>query len=320
MNDVSAVDPIAAAEHRRRALLASLALMLTMVMWGLAVPLTKLLLDVFDPYLLAAARYIVALPILWLVVLWSGGRGDWRIVRPGRLAALGIAMTGFSILYTVGIAFSHPVTAAVLLMCGPIVASIMARFMFRTRLDRTLMVALPVTVAGGIVVALGAPGREHQGLGVGGGELLLVAAQVCWTWYSLKAQQWLSGLGQIRLSAVTTTAAAAWLILIYAALAALGLAALPPLDPPWIMVGTLVWVSLSGIALAILLWNFSASVIGVPLAALYMNLQPFVAALAAAALGSPPSLIQIVGGVVVLSGVLYVQVSKLRSLRAAENG
>ena len=49
-----------------------------------------------------------------------------------------------------------------------------------------------------------------------------------------------------------------------------------------------------------------------PQAALYLNLQPVIATLTAAALGSPPSLLQIVGGFIVMAGVLYVQLSKLR--------
>ena len=93
----------------------------------------------------------------------------------------------------------------------------------------------------------------------------------------------------------------------------MGAADAPPASVPAEMVGVLVFISLTGVALAIVLWNFAASTIGVPLAALYLNLQPFVAALTAAALGQPPSIMQIVGGFIVLAGVLYVQLSKLRA-------
>lgn len=306
--------------RQRRTGLAGAALLTTTLFWGAMVPLTKLLLDHFDPFLLAALRYVVALPFLWLFVLLIRDRVEWRLLRAGRAMALGAAMAGFSVFYTLGIWFSHPVTASVLLMCGPIVASIMARFLFRAPLDRTLLLALPVTVAGGIVVAVGAPGRAEAGLGFGGGELLLVLAQVCWTWYSMKAQQWLAFLGQIRLSAVTSTAGSLWMVGLYLLLWAAGAAAPPPASVPLEMVGVLAFISLTGVALAIVLWNFAASTIGVPLAALYLNLQPFVAALTAAALGQPPSLMQIVGGFVVLAGVLYVQVSKLRAAGAAGGG
>lgn len=302
-----------ASASRRRTAFAGGALLLTTVFWGVMVPLTALLLEHFDPWLLAGARYVVALPFLWIFVALARERIPWRELPAGRVAALGAAMALFSVFYTIGIAHSHPVTASVILMCGPIVASIMARFLFRTPLDRTLLLALPVTVAGGIIVAVGAPGRWGGGMGLGGGEFLLVFAQVCWTWYSMRAQQWLAHLGQIRLSTLSSSAAGVWMIGLYLLLWALGVAGGPPASLPFDMAAVLVWISLTGVALSIVLWNFGAATIGVPQAALFLNLQPVVAALTAAALGSPPSWLQILGGFIVMAGVLYVQVTKLRS-------
>lgn len=303
----------ATAPTRQRTLLAGGALLLTTLFWGAMVPLTALLLRYFDPFFLAGARYVVALPFLWLFVLLRRETFSWRGLPMSRVFTLGGAMTAFSVFYTVGIAHSHPVTAAVVLMCGPIVASIMARFLYGTPLDRTLMLALPVTVAGGIVVAVGAPGRLDGGMGFGGGEILLVGAQVCWTWYSMRAQQWLAHLGQIRLSALTSSAGGVLMIGLYLVLWGAGLAGAPPTEVSLEMLGVLVWIAFTGVALAIVLWNFGASTIGVPQAALWLNLQPFVAALMAAALGSPPSLLQVIGGFIVLGGVLYVQISRLRN-------
>lgn len=308
--------PAGAPAARRQTALAGGALLLTTLFWGSMVPLTAVLLEYLDPFLLAMARYVLALPFLWLFVILQRERMSWRGVRGLRVAALGASMAAFSILYTLGIAFSHPVTASVILMCGPIVASIMARVLLKAPLDRTLLFALPVTVIGGIVVATGAPAGSRGGMGFGGGEILLVLAQVCWTWYSMKAQQWLAFIGQIRLSAISSTAAGIWMLALYLALWGVGLAGAPPPSLPPDMLAILVWISFSGVALAIVFWNFAASTIGVPLSALYLNLQPFVAALTAAALGSPPSWQQIGGGFVVLAGVLYVQVAKLRAARA----
>ena len=45
------------------------------------------------------------------------------------------------------------------------------------------------------------------GLGLEGGEILLVIAQLCWSWYSIRAQQWLADRGQIALSALTSSVA-----------------------------------------------------------------------------------------------------------------
>lgn len=309
-----AVQPLAL-EQRRKSLLAGGCLFLTVLFWGSMVPFTAVLLETFDPFFMAVARYVIGLPLLWLLVLFWREPGDWRVARPGKVMALGAAMAAFSVLYTVGIQFSHPVTASVILTCGPIVAAIMAKVLYRTPLDRTLLLALPVTIGGAIMVAVGAPGRGLDQAGFGGGELLLVVAQVCWNWYSMKAQQWLSGMGQFRLSAITTSVACLWLIALYAILWSAGWAAAPPADPSAESLLLLAWISFSGVAMAIVLWNTAVSLIGVPLSAIYMNLQPVIAAITAAVLGNPPTILQVIGGFIVLAGILYVQLSRMRASR-----
>jgi drug/metabolite transporter (DMT)-like permease len=302
---------VPALEQRRKSLLAGGSLLLIVLFWGSMVPLTAVLLETFDPYFLAAVRYLIGLPFLWLLVALKREPGDWKLARPARLVPLGAAMAIFSVLYTIGIQYSHPVTASVILTCGPIVASLMAKILYGTRLDRALLLALPVTVGGAIVVALGAPGRSLSHAGFGGGEILLVIAQICWNWYSMKAQQWLSGMGQLRLSAATTTVASLLLIALYLVLWGSGAAAGPPDRPSTTSLLILVWIGFTGVALSIVLWNNAASLIGVPLASVYLNLQPFVATLTAAALGNPPTIVQIVGGFIVLGGILYVQLSRM---------
>ena len=60
-------------------------------------------------------------------------------------------------------------------------------------------------------------------------------------------------------------------------------------------------------------WNVGASRLGVPVASLWVNLTPFFAILWSMAYGFIPTAYQIVGGLVALSGVVYMQVRKLRT-------
>ena len=66
---------------------------------------------------------------------------------------------------------------------------------------------------------------------------------------------------------------------------------------------------------AIALWNFAVSRINLPVATIYMNLEPVFAVLIGLALGAAASGWQLLGGLVVLAGVLWVQLGD-RLLRA----
>lgn len=297
---------------------ASAGLLFTALIWGSMTPLLKVLTEVIDIWLLAALRYVLGLPILGLCLLLAAPlRQAPRKLDRGQLALLGLAMMAFSVLYTVGVRYSHPVTAVVVLNFGPVISAVMARLMLGTRTAPGFSVALGLALAGGMLVVYGTPGARERGLGLEGGEPLLLIAQVCWQWYSIRAQQWFGDRGQIGLSTITSAAAAMWMLAGYLALLGAGVAGGPPPTLSWLHIVYLVWICVFGVAVAILLWNVGVSRLGLPVSSLHMNATPVFAVLTAAAIGLPPTGWQIAGGLIVLSGIVYMQVLQFRRTRTS---
>lgn len=295
---------------------ASLVLLLAAMIWGSMIPVLAALAEHYDNWLLSWSRYILGLPVLWLAVWMSPGPAavprplDWR-----RLLKLGTAMTAFSVLYTFGVAHAHPATAAIVLMCGPIWATLLARGMLGATTPPGFGITLVLVVAGGIVVVLGTPGRAAGSFGLEGGETLLVIAQLCWSWYSIRAQQWLADRGQIALSALTSTVASVLLGIVCAVVWALGGIAWPTRPPTPVEWGMVVWIGVLGVAVAVLLWNTGVSLVGVPVASLFANSAPVFAIGLAALMGREPSWLQVAGGFVVLAGIAQLQIRQTRAAR-----
>jgi drug/metabolite transporter (DMT)-like permease len=304
---------------RAAMLWASAGLMFTALIWGSMTPLLKVLTEVMDIWLLSALRYVLGLPVLGLCFLFVAAplRRAPQPLQAGQLAILGLAMSAFSVLYTIGVRHSHPVTATIVLNFGPVISAIMARLMLGTRVAPGFPVALALALLGGLLVIWGTPGARQRGLGLEGGEPLLVIAQVCWQWYSIRAQQWLGERGQVGLSTITSAAAAVWMIVGYAALWSTGIAGGLPDAMAWHHVAYLVWICVFGVAVAILLWNVGVSRIGLPVASLHMNATPVFAVLTAAMIGLPPTALQIAGGLLVLGGIVYMQLLQFRRARIA---
>lgn len=295
---------------------ATLVLLFAALIWGSMIPVLGALAEHYDKWLLSWSRYILGLPVLWLAVWWSTPPVasprpiDWQ-----RLLRLGAAMSAFSVLYTFGVAHSHPATAAIVLMCGPIWATVLSRLMLGSTTPPGFFQTLSIVVAGGIVVVVGTPGRAPGAYGLEGGEALLVVAQVCWSWYSIRAQQWLSDRGQVALSALTSTVASILLGFVVAGVWAAGGITWPtraPTPVEWVMV---VWIGVLGVAVAVLLWNTGVSLVGVPVASLFSNSAPVFAIGLAALMGREPSWLQVAGGVVVLGGIAQHQIRQMRSAR-----
>jgi drug/metabolite transporter (DMT)-like permease len=295
---------------------ATLVLLFAALIWGSMIPILAALAEQYDKWLLSWSRYILGLPVLWLAVWWSAPpAASPRPINWQRLLRLGAAMSAFSVLYTFGVAHSHPATAAIVLMCGPIWATVLSRVMPGATTPPGFVLTLAIVVAGGIVVVIGTPGRAPGAYGLEGGEVLLVVAQFCWSWYSIRAQQWLSDRGQVALSALTSTVASILLGFVVAGVWAAGGISWPTRTPTSAEWGMIVWIGVLGVAVAVLLWNTGVSLVGVPVASLFSNSAPVFAIGLAALMGREPSWLQVAGGVVVLAGIAQHQIRQMRRAR-----
>lgn len=298
---------------------ANLGLLFVALAWGSIIPAINLLLPVWDPYFLAASRYLIGAPIFLLLLrLLEPGPLLPRGVQQWRLWVLGgVGIGVFAPLFTLGIAHSHPVMAAIVSAGGPVVAAFVARVFFAMPLDRSILPAMALAVIGG-GLATWNPDSPHGGFEIRGGEFLMVMATACWAWYSIAAQRWLQGLSQLRITGLTLAPGAVILTVIYLVFGTVGFADLPPAPPrDAVDVALLAWIVLAAVVFGIFVWHYGVRHVGVVVASLYMNLVPIVAVAILAALGTPPSWNQVLGGLLVVAGVAYVQLRQAQRRRRA---
>jgi drug/metabolite transporter (DMT)-like permease len=283
-------------------------LAVTAFVWGSMVPALYLLLDRWDAFTISALRYAVAAPIMlgtaWLRegALGLPPRRPW--LRLGLLGGVGIA--GLSTFLTVGIAYSHPVTAIVLQAGGPVVAVLVAWVMLGSRPAPGMGVAIALAFAGALLIMWPRAGAA-AGPGVRGGEGLIVIGSVCWAWYSLACQRWLAGLSQLRITALTFVPAALTLFAVSGLAFALGLGRVPAGGPDARDAALIGWLAGAVACVGVLLWNFGVSRLGLATASLYLNAVPVFAVLITLGLGVVPTGLQVLGGLLVLAGVVWGQ-------------
>jgi drug/metabolite transporter (DMT)-like permease len=290
-------------------------LVLLAVLWGTMVPTISHLLKTWDPLFLAAVRYLGGGPALLPILLLMGrnGSGPQRHVGPWRIALLGtVGIGGYAGLYTLGVAHSNVVTAAILSAASPAVATITDRVIFGRRLDRRMLPGLTLAILGCVFATVDFS-RAGNPFDLRGGELLMLAAFTCWSWYSTAAQRWLGGWSQVRISCVTMTVGGVALTIVYLIVAMLGGMPFPPPAPAsgedWLV---LLWLILALVSFGVLLWNFGVKRSGVVTASLYLNLTPIVAILILSLGGTTPNLQQVIGGAMVILGILWAELATMR--------
>jgi hypothetical protein len=170
----------------RGELAASAGLLFTAVAWGTMVPLTSVLLEDLPPFAIAASRYTLALAVLACIIAARERTPILPLGLPwGRILLLGGGGIGcFATCYTFGIAYSGPIAAAAILATQPVIAVLMDWLVTRRRIGGRLAIAVALAVSGGLLVAFG--GSDGRASAAHGGEVLLVFALFCWTWYSMK--------------------------------------------------------------------------------------------------------------------------------------
>lgn len=298
----------AAMNDGRHGFLPMAAMAVTCLLWGTMVPFTAELFATMNPLFFSALRYPLGVGAMCLLVLLV----ERRLFHPAPVPVLkvlalgGFGMAGWGTLYVIGVYLTDAITASAVLATGPVVAALVGRVLTGEKLQPRVMVGIALAVAGGITVALG---RDGGAGGFKGGEIVLVIALACWAWYSTQAQRWLAplGLSQVRLTLWTLSSALLWVEAIYFAAWGLGLAP-PPAGPTgaveWAM---MIWIGFGATGLAIWFWNYGASRLGTTIATVNINLVPVIAVATAMALGRMPTLLQVIGGCLVIAGVLWVQ-------------
>jgi len=304
--------------HPRGHLFGAFAAMLFVgVSWGANLPVTKVMLLHFDLLPMAALRTAGAAATLALLLWLVEGRRALRIgLRPGRFAGLGFMMASFFAVYAVGIYFSNPITAAAAQVASPLMSAVTVRWVTGAPFDKGFGVALGLTVLGGLILASSSLGGSAH-VTFGGGEIVVLLSNALWTLYSIKAQVWFDCESQLHRAYVASLSSMGWLVLVSLALVATGFSRSPfAVSDGWVWTQLLATAILAS-GLGSFTWNIGANRLGVAVAALWINLVPFFAILWAMAYGFQPNAYQVLGGLVALAGVVYMQGRKLVATRSA---
>lgn len=290
----------------------------TVLLWGTQVPVLYVLADRWDPFTLNVVRYAIALAVFAaLLRVLEAGPSLRPALTTGRSAALGGLMAGFGLLYTASAMLGDPVATAAVAAVMPLTASLVSWAVTGAAPTRRHMVALAVVLpAGALVTPVGAAGEGHPVLGVG----LMLAAQATWALYSLLAQSWMPGRSQLRRTAVSVAASLPWYATAFALALTFGLTRpveMPPMASDAVLI---LYVTLGPLATGVVLWNAAVARLGLPAAALYLNLVPVVGIVGAAVIGLWPGPLQVLGAAAMIAAMILFARRRERCGRPREAG
>jgi drug/metabolite transporter (DMT)-like permease len=290
----------------RDRLLANLAMLLTVIGWGAFFPILERLLVNWDLYSATLGRQILGTITLFGVAFVDRRRAPLpKVVSWRRVLVLGgIGVSAGSLLTSIGVFYSSGLSSAIISTTNPVSAILTAAIFYRASLGRAMVLGTALSFAGGLFSVLGE--QEGRGAHFRGGEVLIVFANVTWTWMSIAAQRWLSGYSQLQISAYTVAAGAFWLLLLLPVIAITGIVELH-VDFRAESLAMIMYAGMVPIAFGNFCWHYAVSRIGVVTASMYNNLLPAAAAGVTLILGGSFTWPQIAGSGIIVLGVLLAQ-------------
>ncbi|HCU11869.1 MAG TPA: hypothetical protein DGB72_07080 [Gemmatimonadetes bacterium] len=279
-------------------------LLLTMaVIWGVNFVVVKYATHIFNPVAFTGLRVGTAAAFL---VAFAYARGGFALSRHDvlRLLLLGVLGNGlYQLFFVHGVARTRAGNASLIVGAAPAFIAVAARFRGMERVKRMTLVGIALSMIGVALVIVGS-GTVSNGQTTLLGSVLVFLGVLCWSAYTIMLQPYTKRIDVIQLSAITLVGGAVPLII----------ASTPALvATDWSSIGAGGWLALFyssviSMGVAYFFWYRGLRVLGPTRTAVYSNLQPIVALLAAwALLGEVPTIFQGLGAVTIIAGVFLTR-------------
>lgn len=304
---------MAASLPLRQTLLANAALLMMVLAWGAFFPILEHILAKWDVYSATLVRQVLGIAVLSAFLAGERSRLPVRQVPWGKVLLLSFVGVAVGSLFTsAGVLLSSGLSSAIISATNPLGSTLTAALLFREPIGSGAVLGTILSVAGGVIAVLGGLSAQHARFE--GGEILIILANVCWTWMSVAAQRWLKGFSQLQITALTIGGGAFWLLLLYPFVILSGVVEIRmDFSPP--ILAMLLFAGVVPIAIGNFCWHYGVSRVGVVVASLYNNLLPAAALVITALMGGTFSYLQIAGTAVIVAGVLLAQLRALRTRR-----
>ena len=272
----------------------------TVVVWGSTFISSKVLLEFYTPAQIMLTRFILAYCALWLL---RPKRLALTLKQEGVFFLLGLlGCTAYFYAENTALSYTLASNVSIIVAAAPIFTAILAHFAGEERFRASTLAGFLVAFSGVILVVCN--GTFVLKLNPKG-DLLALAAAVCWAIYSVLLRRASRGLDSI----LVTRRTMFWGIV--TALPLVAAEGVPYPTAPLLTVSGIanfLFLGLVGSALCFVLWNKAFRILGVVTTNTFIYLMPFITIVAARIfLDEPISPLALLGAVLITAGVVLSQ-------------
>ncbi|WP_427117793.1 DMT family transporter [Pseudarthrobacter scleromae] len=276
---------------------AAVYLILATLFWAGNFVVGQAAMQTMQPLQLTFWRWaLAAVPLLVLAQLVE--KPDWRAVLrhwPALLVLSCLGMSAYTLLLYSALGHTSALNASLVTAANPALITVLAVVLLRDRPRPLGWAGIALGLCGVLLVLAGGDLQRLLTFSINAGELLIVAAITVWGFYTITARR-------LSVPAITSTAVqvamAAVVLVPFAMATGAGLPATA--SEGWSLAYIVLFPSLG----SYLLWNLALKRTTAANAGNYLNLIAVFTAIITVVLGQPITVPQVLGGILVISGVL----------------
>jgi drug/metabolite transporter (DMT)-like permease len=280
------------------------------VFTGATFNLAKYSVHYFSAANAAGWRFGIA-AILMIFILSIKKNIKWNIVREygGLYILLGlIGIFGFNALFFLGMKYTSPLNGALIMATNPLLTTVLSYFILKTPITKRQSAGIIFALLGVILVLTHGSWEVFYTMSFSVGDAFILLGNVCWALYGVLGRKYLHKSSSLETTTYTMIVGAFFLII---------LALFIPNPQPLSKVAVAAWGAILFMAvftsvLGYLWWNKAMEIFGAGKTSVFFNLVPVVTMVISFLSGTPVSVIQILGTILVILGVItssgFVQV------------
>ncbi|MDA8218233.1 MAG: DMT family transporter [Dehalococcoidales bacterium] len=290
-------------------LLAKIALLVTVFIWGTTFPATKVALQDVPPFMLTVLRFVLGGAVLLPLALSERRRQPirltWReLAIPGLVGG-----TLYFAFQNVGMVYTSASKSSLILASVPALTAVLSVLLLGERMWFLRAAGVIASILGVVVIIVGTEGAVLSTEGMLG-DLLIVGSAISWPVYTILSKG-LEGRATPALFSAATMGFGALFLLPLVGYELLTSPMPAPTPAGWVAIA---YLGLVASAVTFLLWNYALAKVDASEAAVYINLVPVVAVASSVVfLGESVTPAHVLGGLLVVAGVWAASSQRART-------
>ena len=285
-------------------------LIFAMFAWGANFHLTKIALNYYSPMGIATWRWILGVAGLFILLYWRFGKQLFRFKFSRKewwylflTAFFGIFLTIY--FFNAGLETTSAINGSLIIATSPTITALLSFFMEKKRLKPMQWFAIVLSFLGVLLILIkGDPYRLVQ-LQFEMGDVYILLMALVFSLSQIIVAKYLSHVNSIVMTTIASVFSLAFFMIF--SIGELIEVPLPTATDFWY---SILFMGVIGTALAYGAFYYSVIKVGATNATLYMNLIPFFAVVLAFPFGEKIYPVQLVGGLIIISGLLLFGLSK----------